>query len=212
MDLNTFLSLKTMSTCRIKKILHNNIIIISTICSSIYVFMVASMESSTNALPGISFLTPFPSSSLNISINSGCLFRSAFTHMQGKHIQNTMQGWQACRGRETVYNIDKQSTDIVFLLLTENLCLQLYVSSKHWSKWSSFCRWYLNAFCWMKIIIFKFKFHLTLWGRGKMAAVTQTTLSKRIFLNENVWISNKISLNFVQIPRVRLTIFHHWFR
>ena len=33
---------------------------------------------------------------------------------------------------------------------------------------------------------------------------------KFIFLNENIWISIKISLKFV--PGVQSTIFHHWFR
>ena len=33
---------------------------------------------------------------------------------------------------------------------------------------------------------------------------------KCIFLNENVWISFKISMKFV--PKVELTIFQHWFR
>ena len=36
---------------------------------------------------------------------------------------------------------------------------------------------------------------LTHWGRGKMAAIFQTTISD-VFLNENVWILIKISLKF----------------
>ena len=38
---------------------------------------------------------------------------------------------------------------------------------------------------------------LTHWGRDKMAAISQTTFWKRIFLNENVWILIKIALKFV---------------
>ena len=38
---------------------------------------------------------------------------------------------------------------------------------------------------------------LTQWGRDKMDAISQTTFFKCIFLNENVWISIKISLKFV---------------
>ena len=38
---------------------------------------------------------------------------------------------------------------------------------------------------------------LTHWGRDKMAAISQTTTFKYIFLNENVIISAKISLKFV---------------
>ena len=38
---------------------------------------------------------------------------------------------------------------------------------------------------------------LTHWGRDKMAAISQTTLSNAFFLNENVRISIKISLKFV---------------
>ena len=35
------------------------------------------------------------------------------------------------------------------------------------------------------------------WGRGKMDAILQTDIFKRIFLNENIWIPIKISLKFV---------------
>ena len=38
---------------------------------------------------------------------------------------------------------------------------------------------------------------LTHWGRDKMAAVSQTTLSNAFFLNENIRISIKISLKFL---------------
>ena len=38
---------------------------------------------------------------------------------------------------------------------------------------------------------------VTHWGRDKMAAISQTTRSKRIFVNENVRISIKKSLKFV---------------
>ena len=38
---------------------------------------------------------------------------------------------------------------------------------------------------------------LTHWGRDNMAAISQTTFSNVILLNENVWISIKISLKFV---------------
>ena len=39
--------------------------------------------------------------------------------------------------------------------------------------------------------------HSTHWGRGEMNDILQTTLSNVFFLNENVWISIKISLKFV---------------
>ena len=42
----------------------------------------------------------------------------------------------------------------------------------------------------------------THWGRDKMAAISQTTFFKCIFLNEIAWISLKISLEFV--PKVRI--------
>ena len=48
------------------------------------------------------------------------------------------------------------------------------------------------------------KYHLTHWGRDKMAAIFPDGIFKYIFLNENIKISIKISLKFVQ-----LTIFHH---
>ena len=38
---------------------------------------------------------------------------------------------------------------------------------------------------------------LTHWGRDEVNNISQTTFSKRIFFNENVWISIKISLKFV---------------
>ena len=38
---------------------------------------------------------------------------------------------------------------------------------------------------------------LTYWGRDKMAAIFQTTFSKLFFMNENSWISIKMSLVFV---------------
>ena len=41
-----------------------------------------------------------------------------------------------------------------------------------------------------------------------MATVLADDTFKRIFLNENVKISIKISLKFV--PKVQLTIFQHW--
>ena len=41
---------------------------------------------------------------------------------------------------------------------------------------------------------------LTRWGRDKIAAISQTTFFKCIFLNENVWISLKIWLKCV--PKV----------
>ena len=41
------------------------------------------------------------------------------------------------------------------------------------------------------------KFMLTQWGRDKMASISQTAVSNAfIFLNENAWISIKISLKF----------------
>ena len=47
---------------------------------------------------------------------------------------------------------------------------------------------------------------LTHSSRDKMTDISQTTFPKRIFFNENVWISIKISLNFFLL-RVQLTIF-----
>ena len=44
-----------------------------------------------------------------------------------------------------------------------------------------------------------FKTH---WGRDKMNAISQTTFSKRIFLNEKVWVSLKIPLKFVTKVRI----------
>ena len=41
-----------------------------------------------------------------------------------------------------------------------------------------------------------------------MAAILLTIFYKRIFLNENVWISIKISLKFVSKGPLQLTIFH----
>ena len=38
---------------------------------------------------------------------------------------------------------------------------------------------------------------LTHWGRDNMAAISQTTILRCIFLNENVWISVELSLKFV---------------
>ena len=35
------------------------------------------------------------------------------------------------------------------------------------------------------------------WSRDKMAGISQTTVSKNLFLNENAWISMEISQNFV---------------
>ena len=43
---------------------------------------------------------------------------------------------------------------------------------------------------------------LTHWGRDKMADILQTTFSNAFFLNENVWILPKISLECV--PKVRI--------
>ena len=46
---------------------------------------------------------------------------------------------------------------------------------------------------------------LTHWGRVKMDAISQTTLSKRIFLNDNVRIPIKISLKFVpKVPIINI--------
>ena len=44
---------------------------------------------------------------------------------------------------------------------------------------------------------FLIDYALTHWDRDKMDAMSQTTFSKCIFLNENVWIPIKISLKFV---------------
>ena len=38
---------------------------------------------------------------------------------------------------------------------------------------------------------------LTHWGRDKVAAILQTNMFKRIFLNENICISNEISLKYI---------------
>ena len=43
---------------------------------------------------------------------------------------------------------------------------------------------------------------LTHWDRDKMAAIFQTTFSNAFFLNENVWISLKLSLKFVLKVRI----------
>ena len=43
----------------------------------------------------------------------------------------------------------------------------------------------------------KHEMHLTHWGRNKMDAILQTTLSNTFSLNENVRISIKISLKFI---------------
>ena len=43
---------------------------------------------------------------------------------------------------------------------------------------------------------------LTHWGRDNMAIISQTTFSNAFFLNENVWLSLKISLKFV--PEFRI--------
>ena len=40
-------------------------------------------------------------------------------------------------------------------------------------------------------------FSLAQWGQDKMADFSQTTFSNEFFLNENTWISHKISLKFV---------------
>ena len=51
---------------------------------------------------------------------------------------------------------------------------------------------------------------LTHWGQDKIAAILKATIFRCIFLDENVWISNKISPNM--FIGVQLTIFKHWFR
>ena len=52
---------------------------------------------------------------------------------------------------------------------------------------------------------------VTHWGRDKTAAILLKDIFKCIFLNENVWISIKISLKFV--PKGPISkIFQHWFR
>ena len=43
---------------------------------------------------------------------------------------------------------------------------------------------------------------LTHWGRNKMADISQTTTSNAILLNENIWISLKLSLKFVPKGRI----------
>ena len=62
------------------------------------------------------------------------------------------------------------------------------------------------AFYEKKIFLFKISLNrtewLTHWGWDKMANIFKTSFSKCIFLNENIWISLKISLEFV--PKVRI--------
>ena len=48
-----------------------------------------------------------------------------------------------------------------------------------------------------KVVWFAKTDFLTHWGRDKMAAISQTDIFQQIFLNENVWIAIKISLEFV---------------
>ena len=48
---------------------------------------------------------------------------------------------------------------------------------------------------------------LTHWGRGKMNPISQTSF-KCIYLNENLWISLKVSLNFA--PKIRINIIPAW--
>ena len=65
-----------------------------------------------------------------------------------------------------------------------------------------------NIFIWSQLLYDSYTTCITLWavqwqttteswGRDKMAAILQTTFSNPIFLNGNVWISNKFSLNVV---------------
>ena len=48
--------------------------------------------------------------------------------------------------------------------------------------------------------VMKFQIVLTRWGRDRMTAFSQMTLSNAFFLNENILISIEISLKFV--PKV----------
>ena len=73
--------------------------------------------------------------------------------------------------------------------------------------WTSFhCFWWsvffviVPSFASNQLNNLSLRYILTHWGRDKMDAIFQTTFFKCIFLNENVWISLKISLKFV--PRV----------
>ena len=71
-----------------------------------------------------------------------------------------------------------------------------------WEKWPPFRRRHFQMyFIKWKLFIFNENFteicSLTHWGRDKMAAVFADDTFKRIFLNENVRVSMKISLKFV---------------
>ena len=60
-----------------------------------------------------------------------------------------------------------------------------------------------------KTIFTHYQISLTHWGRGKMTAILQTTLS-RDFLEWNIWIMIQISMKFVS--RIQSTILQHCFR
>ena len=61
-------------------------------------------------------------------------------------------------------------------------------------------RMILSQFCWT----------LTHWGRDKMAAVSQTTLSKAFSWMKMLEFG--LRFHWSLFPRVKLTIFQHWFR
>ena len=51
---------------------------------------------------------------------------------------------------------------------------------------------------------------LTLWGRDKMATVSQTTLSNAYSLMKMLWF--RLKFHWSLFPRFKLAIFQHWFR
>ena len=74
----------------------------------------------------------------------------------------------------------------------------LYTTRHAQFLWQRITRWLGNTSMWVNgCYSHKTSIILTHWGRDKMAAVSQTTLSNAFFWNENVRISIKISLKFV---------------
>ena len=78
--------------------------------------------------------------------------------------------------------------------------------------WSAFLLLiiHLDAYNYILGSLWNAELKLTHWGRGKMAVIFQTTFS-----NAFSWMKiNKLRLRFhwILFPRVKLTIFHHWFR
>ena len=73
---------------------------------------------------------------------------------------------------------------------------------KRWNK-----IWYLTiAFAKLKIYVCLSAPSdvLTYWGHDKMASIFQTTFSNAFYMNENVWVSIKISLKFVPEDPIKI--------